>query len=383
MRGKATLVDFLGYLRFVLRRWTEDRCPQIAGSLTFTTLLALVPTFAIAVSLLSALPFFDDVLVQIKVFLLLNLVPEIAGRIITVYMEEFRHNAMRLTTVGVLVLFATAAAMILTVDRSINAIWRVRATRRWWVSLLAYVLLLVTGPLLIGVSVSATTYLMMTISNEMPEQISSKTHSFLLQIVPISMSALAFFLLYRLVPRRKVPWVDAMVGGIIAAVMFELAKEVFAIYVRLAPLSVVYGAFAAVPFFLLWMYISWLVVLLGAELAASLGDWRTGRWRSAAKSPHLGDAVGVVRALLEAKGQALSFARLAETAGMPHADLEDVLDHLVASGLVARTDQGGEAYSIPEVAAAPKGAAPAAAAEPAKKVRTARRGKARSARSSR
>jgi membrane protein len=371
---RGNLLDLLGYLRFVLRRWTEDRCPQIAGSLTFTTLLALVPTFAIAVSVLSALPFFDHVLVQIKIFLLLNLVPDIAHRIITVYMEEFRHNAARLTTVGVAVLFVTAIALMLTVDRSINAIWRVRRVRPVWVSLLAYVMLLTMGPLLIGVSVSVTTYLMMTLSSEMTD-VPARTHSFLLQIVPISMSAFAFFLLYRLVPHRKVPWPDALVGGIIAAVMFELAKELFAIYVRWAPLSIVYGTFAAVPFFLLWIYMSWLVVLLGAELAASLDDWRTGRWRNVGKAPHLGDAVGVVRRLFDAEGRGVTFALLRESTGMPHAELENALDHLVASGLVERVGEDSFAIAPAPAEATQRGEAPP--------VRKAKRGRARSARSSR
>jgi len=151
------LLDVLGFLRFVLRRWAEDRCHQIAGSLTFTTLLALAPMLAVVVSLLSRAPFFEDVMVQIKVFLLLNLVPEIAYRIITVYMEQFAENAGRLTTLGVAFLFVTAIALMLTVDRSINAIWRVRSSRPMWISILAYVVLLSIGPMLIGVSVSITT----------------------------------------------------------------------------------------------------------------------------------------------------------------------------------------------------------------------------------
>jgi membrane protein len=375
VRGK--LLDFLGYLRFVLRRWTEDRCPQIAGSLTFTTLLALVPTFAIAVSVLSRLPFFEDVLVQIKVFLLLNLVPDIAGKIITVYLEEFRENSLRLTTVGVVMLFITALALMLTVDRSINAIWRARRSRPFWVSLLAYVMVLTMGPLLIGASVSVTTYLMMTLSLEITG-VDSHTHSFLLQFVPISMSALAFFLLYRLVPHQRVPWPDALVGGIIAAVMFELAKECFAIYVRHAPLSVVYGAFAAVPFFLLWMYLSWLVVLLGAEFAASLDDWRSGRWRTHGKAPHLGDAVGVVRRLFDAKGEGVSFQLLGEATRLPPEELDRVLDHLVASGLVDKLSRDSFAIAEPLPEGAPEPREPRA--EP---LRKAKRGRARSGRSSR
>ena len=265
----ATAYDFS---RFVLRRWSDDRCPQIAGSLAFTTLLALVPTFAIAVALLSRTPLFGEVMVQFKVFLLLNLAPDIARRIITEYMGEFAHNARRLTALGVAILFVTAVALMLTIDRSLNTIWRSHRKRPFLVSVFAYVLLLIVGPVLIGVSVSITTYLL-----SIPERYShlpAPAHSLLLQAVPTAVSTVTFFLIYRLVPHRKVPWPHALAGGIVAAVLFEAAKEGFAWYVSFAPMySVVYGTFAVVPFFLLWIYLSWLIVLFGAELAAALGEW--------------------------------------------------------------------------------------------------------------
>ncbi|MDQ3027748.1 MAG: YihY family inner membrane protein [Pseudomonadota bacterium] len=270
MLGK--LLGFLAFLRYIVRRWTDDRCPQIAGSLAFTTLLALVPIFAIAVSLLSRAPFFEEVMVQIKIFLLMNLMPDIAGRIITVYMAEFSANAARLTVLGVAILFVTAVALMLTIDRSINAIWRTRRSRPVWISIIAYVALLSVGPILIGASVSITTYLL-----SMPARwanVPAPAHSFLLQAIPTAVSTVAFFLIYRLVPHRRVPWVHALTGGLIAAVMFEIAKEALGFYVAHVPTySVVYGAFAAVPFFLLWVYVSWLIVLFGAEVAAALGEW--------------------------------------------------------------------------------------------------------------
>src|SRR5258706_8187983 len=145
----ATLRNLFGFLRFVLRRWSEDRCPQIAGSLTYTTLLALVPTFTIAVALLSSAPFFEDVMSQFKIFLLLNLLPEIAGTIITVYMEQFARNAAQLTTVGIGALFVMPIALMFTIDRSLNAIWRVAHSRPHWVSVLGYALLPFLRPLLI------------------------------------------------------------------------------------------------------------------------------------------------------------------------------------------------------------------------------------------
>lgn len=337
----------LGFLRFVLRRWGEDRCPQIAGSLTFTTLLALVPVFAIIVALLSRAPFFEEVMVQIKIFLLMNLVPEIAGKIITVYMEQFRANARGLTTLGIAVLFLTSIALMFTVDRSINAIWRVRRHRPFWISVLSYAVLLSIGPLLIGLSVSITTYLM-SLSGQV--HVPRPAHAVLLQAVPMSASAVAFTLLYRLVPNRRVPWRHAIAGGVLAAVVFELAKEIFAFYVAHVPgTSVVYGAFAAIPFFFLWIYVSWLIVLFGAELTASLDYWKGAKWKRIGDGlVRFGDAVSVARLLFEARGKPVSFERIRMSTGMPQDELEDALHHMTASGLVER--MGRNSYAIPDTA---------------------------------
>ena len=273
MRSVRFLIDLAAFLRFVFRRWTEDKCPQIAGSLAFTTLLALVPVFAIVVALMSSMPFFEDVMIQFKVFLLLNLVPEIAGRIITGYLEPFAHNAGRLTTVGVAFLALTAIALMFTVDRSINAIWRSQRERPFWIALIGYIAIILIGPLLIGISVSVTTYLMSLSAGLVDGDPTWRT--LLLRAIPAAMSALAFFLIYRIVPQEPVPWRHALAGGLVTGILFEAAKELFALYVRMVPsYSVVYGAFAAVPLFLIWVYVSWLVVLFGAELTASLQHWK-------------------------------------------------------------------------------------------------------------
>jgi membrane protein len=270
--AKSWLLELWRFVRFVLKRWGEDRCPQIAGSLAFTTLLAIVPVFAIVVALLSRAPFFEQLLVQIKIFLLINLVPEIAGRIITVYMEEFARNAVRLTWMGVAVLFVSSVVTMMLVERQIHAIWRDPPSRPLWVTLVTYATLLVIGPLLIAVSVSVTTYLM---SLSVSVDASSGMQDFLLQAAPTIVSTIAFMLLYKLVPHRKVFWRHAFTGAVVASVLFEGAKEGFAIYVRNVPgYNVLYGAFVSLPFFLIWIYVSWLVVLFGAELTAALGNWK-------------------------------------------------------------------------------------------------------------
>ena len=268
---KKRILVAIAFLRYLWRRWTEDRCLQIAASLAFTTLLALAPIFGIGVALLSRAPFFEELLVQIKIFLLLNLVPEIAHRIITVYLEEFATNAVRLTTLGVAGLFVTAMATMLTVERQVHAIWREKRTRPLWISVFAYSTLLIVGPALIALSVSITTYLM-SLSTEV--EVSRRAHSFLLQAMPSLVSAIAFFLIYKILPYHKVRWTHAAAGAVVAGILFEAAKEGFAFYVANVPAyNVLYGAFVAIPFFLLWIYVSWVVILLGAEITAALAQW--------------------------------------------------------------------------------------------------------------
>jgi membrane protein len=339
----AKLSDLAGFLLFVFRRWKEDRCPQMAGSLTYTTLLALVPMFAIAVAVLSSAPFFEDVMSQIKVFLLLNLQPEIAYRIITVYMAEFSANAVRLTRYGTAAVFVIALGLMLLIDRSLNAIWRVRRSRPLWLSILGYVLLLVAGPVLIGISVSITTYLMSLSIIGIPRE----WHSRALRIVPVAMSAAAFFLMYVIIPHRRVPWRQALVGGLVAAVLFEAAKEIFAIYVRYAPTyNVVYGAFAAVPIFLIWIYISWSVILLGAEFTGALGYWRGGQWkreRSAGRRFHA--AVAVARELARAAPATVSLAQLREATGLAAQEIDDIVMQMCDAGLARREGRSGYALA--------------------------------------
>jgi membrane protein len=363
----STLRDVPGFARFVLHRWSEDRCPQVAASLTFTTLLALTPVFAISVALLSSAPFFEQVMVQLKVFLLMNLVPEIAGRIITEYMTPFARNAGRLTAVGLGFLVVTAVALMLTIDRSFNAIWRVRRRRAFWLTLLAYVLLMLAGPVLLGVGVTVTTYVVTLSAGVGVPEVANPV---LLRFIPLLFSALTFFILYKVVPHRGVPWRHAAIGGIVAALLFETAKELFAFYVRYGPsYNVLYGAFAALPFFLLWIYISWLVILFGAELTAALDYWKSRLWKEAPRQdPRFGHAVALARRLFEARGAPVSFEHLRMDTGMPVDQLEDALRHMTASGLVEQV--GRDRYAIPQREAPPP---PPTAGKRPKRTRRARR----------
>lgn len=339
------LLDAYGFLRFVIRRWTEDRCPQIAASLTYTTLLALVPVFAIAVAMLSSSPFFEDVMVRLKIALLLNLVPEIAGRIITEYMEPFAQNAPRVTGISFVALFVMGIAVMFTVDRSLNSIWRVRRSRPLVVSIGAYVILLSLGPILVGISVSVTTYLL-TLSAGM-QTLPPEAHPILLKAVPVATSTVAFFLAYRIIPQRQVPWRHALAGGLVAGVLFEAMKELFAYYISAFPMyNLVYGAFAAIPLFLVWVYLSWLVILLGAEITASACYWKDRLWeRVASPGARFRDAVELGRLLVDAKGEPVGFEALRKDATIPADQLEDALGHLVDAGLVRRSGRADYALA--------------------------------------
>jgi len=369
----AKLIELLGFLRFVLRRWSDDRCPQIAGSLTYTTLLALVPIFTIVVAIMSTTPFFHEVMEKIRLFLRMNLLPDIAERITTVYMREFAHNARRLTAAGVAGVFVVAVWMMLIMDRSLNAIWRVRRSRPYWISALGYVVLILAAPVLIGFSVSITTYIMSLPAGA--TGLPATAHALLLRAVPLSMSALAFFLIYRIIPHRHVPWRHALLGGVVAAFLFESAKQLFSFYVHAAPTyNLVYGAFAAVPLFLIWIYLSWLVILLGAEITAAAAYWSAARWKeSEAPATRLREAAAVVRALVETGPAAMTFEKLRERTRIPAPELEDTLARMTAEGVLTKRD-GRPGYRLAE-SSEPAPGAPA--------VRKAKRGRARSGRSSR
>lgn len=334
--------DTLGFARFVLRRWSEDHCPQIAGNLTYTTLLAIAPTFAVAVALLSSTPAFEAAIARTQEFALANLTPKVASRVIATYLQGFAENAQSLTWPGVAVVLVVSVAMMLIIDRSLNAIWRVRRRRPYWKLVPGYVAALVAGPLLIGASVAVTTY----VSSLPIGALALDAESMLLRVAPFVFTAVAFFLIYKIVPHRRVPWRHAAVGAAVAAVLFEAAKQLFAIYVRhAATYDLVYGAFAAVPLFLVWIEISWMVVLLGAEITACAGYWHARLWTRADRpGTHFHEAVRVSRRLVEAFPAALHFETLRKDAVLHAHELDDLLARLCEAGIVRR--EGRRAYAL-------------------------------------
>jgi membrane protein len=232
--------------------------------------------------------------------------------------------------------------------------------------------------LLLLASVTFTTY-MLAMTEDAPRW-TSFAHALFLRLVPFLMSVVAFFLLYRIVPHRRVPWRHALVGAAAAAIFFEGAKHVLGYFVRHSPTySIAYGAFAAFPVFLVWVYVSWLGILLGAELTASAAYWHEGLWKQASTpAVRFREALAVTQALIQAGSASLSFKRLQEETRLPAKELEETLAQMVDGSVVVET--ADDAYTLTEatqevLASRPK-------AKPAS-VRKPKRGKGRSAASSR
>lgn len=224
---------------------------------------------AMAVAIIARLPFAEGLSGALERFLLANLLPERAGAIIVRYVGEFAHQTERLTLIGGLALAATALVQMLTIEHAFNAIWRVRENRPLLQRIAMHLLALLLGPLLFGGSLAATTFVVSASLGLVADP--SWAEADLLKGVAFAFVATLIALLYWAVPNRRiVPW-QAACGGLLAALGFGLMQRLFALYVaRLPTYTVIYGAFAAIPIFLLWLYLSWVVVLLGALVVAEL-----------------------------------------------------------------------------------------------------------------
>lgn len=330
--------ELVAFWRFLTQRFLADRCINSAAALTYTTLFAVVPMMTVAFVMLSAIPAFRGVGEEIQAFIFSNFVPS-TGETVQVYLRDFIAQARQLTWVGVLVLAVTAYTMLVTIEKTFNTIWRVRQPRRGVSSFLLYWAILSLGPLLLGAGFAASTYVTSLALLSGPDAVEGvKT---LLGFMPLLSSVAAFTLLYATVPNARVPLRHAFLGGAFTAVVLEAAKGLFGLYVGLFPgYQLIYGAFATVPLFLLWIYLSWLVVLLGAELACNMG-YNHG-WRQRAL-PRLLVALGILRLFHERQleGRSLSHAG-ARRAGwlLPEDEWNEALDFFESERLICRTANG-------------------------------------------
>jgi len=334
--------DFLNFIRFIVMRFNQERCIQIAASLTFTTLLSLVPLITIALTLFSAFPVFEDFSLQIKMYLLKNLMPEMAGKVITEYMQQFTESAMRLTAVGVVFLAMTAMMLMITIGQAFNTIWRVARPRPLLKRLVVYWAVLTLAPLLIGASLSLTSWLVglsMGYAKHVPI-----FGVGVLKILPLLFTTLAFAMLFRLMPNRYVPHTHALIGAIVAALIFESMNRVFGYYVSHFPTyKLVYGAFASVPIFLMWIYLSWLTILVGAVIAASLSHWRTPVTQHLSPATQLLNALRVLQIMANGlqQGSVSTFPELSRSLHLGYDVLEKILEKLASANMVRKAEGQG------------------------------------------
>ena len=348
-------------LRTLRQRFREDRLGLTAGSLTFTTLIGLVPLVTVMLAVFSAFPIFANFQSALEQYFLQSLIPDTIAKPVLKSLTQFAAQASRLGSMGLLVLAVTALAMMLTIDRTLNALWRVRKPRPIAQRVLIYWAALTLGPLLLGVSLSATSFALSASSGwvaVLPGGV-----ALLLDIVEFLLLALAMAGLFHYVPNTVVRWRHALAGGLFVSIGFDLAKRGLAWYVATVPTySTVYGAFAAVPILLLWIYLGWVIVLLGAVVAAyapSLQMRIVHRPTTAGSKFEL--SLAVLLQLQRARGsqrRGLAMPQIAEPLRADPLQIEPVLDLLVALDWAARIDEAGDARYVLLCDVATTGAAP-------------------------
>lgn len=250
-------------------RFREDRLGVTASSLTFTTVLALVPFFTVALALFTAFPIFSRVQIVLERWLIDSLIPETIARQVLGYLTQFASKASQLGMAGFSILVITAVALILTIDRTLNNIWRVRQLRPLGQRVLIYWAAITLGPLVLGLSLVLSSYVMSAsrgLVNALPEGL-----RFIFDSIEFLALAAGMAGLYHYVPNTAVRWRHAWVGGLFVATCMELAKKALGLYLASVPTySVIYGTFATLPILLIWIYMAWIIVLLGAVVTAYL-----------------------------------------------------------------------------------------------------------------
>jgi membrane protein len=331
-------------LRTLRQRFRDDQLGLTASSLTFTTLVSLVPLVTVMLAVFSAFPMFAAFQEALEKYFLQTLVPEGIARPVMRSLTMFASKARAIGTVGLVLLVLTALALVLTIDRTLNRIWRVRRPRPLAQRVLIYWAAMTLGPLALGISLSMTSYALSAsrgLVGAMPGGV-----SFVLSVVQFALLAAAVAGLFHFVPNAPVRWRHAWAGGLFVAAGFELAKEGLGWYVQAMPaFSAIYGAFATVPILLLWIYLGWVIMLLGAVVAAYAPMLSMRVVRLPDRPGHRFDlALALLADLDRARRSGQGGATLGQLAARRRTDplqIEPALEALVALDWVGRLEEAG------------------------------------------
>jgi membrane protein len=338
---KGAWRGFANFALAVFWRFYEERGLQTAGSLTYTTLLSLVPLFTVALAVSTAFPVFDQTMTALQEFILENFLPDARGiDTIAEQITTFTQNAGRLTAIGLGFFFLTAVMLMMTIDVSLNRLFRVQRSRPMVQQVLMYWAVLTLGPVLIGGSLSMTTF---AVGASLGWLQLGFAADLVLGVLPFVFTCAALTLLYGIVPYRSVKPRDALVGGVVAGIAFEVVKRGFAIYLaRFPTYTLIYGAFATIPIFLLWLYVSWVVVLAGATLTAMLPAYRLAEGKPIPGRDFI-DALAVLSVLARAqeKGGPIRLEQISNQVRVVPYRCEAALERAARLGWTARTHRDG------------------------------------------
>jgi membrane protein len=333
----------------LVRRFRDDRLALAAGSLTFTTIISMVPLITVMLALFSAFPMFAALQVALQKYLLQTLVPDTVVRPVMTAITEFSTRASRLGIVGLVALVVSALAMMLTIDRALNTIWRVRSRRRIGQRVAIYWAAATLGPLVFAISLSATSYAASAsrgLLGDLPRGLGTAVAGFDFVLETFAVAAL-----FRFVPNTVVRWRHALIGGVFVAVCIAGGKRALTAYFGAVPTyALVYGAFATLPVFLIWVYLTWVIILLGAVIAAYapfLGK-RLRRWPQA-PGVEFRLALAILGDLAAARRdgrRGRDTDAVADAIGVDPLQLGPVLDALCGIDWIGRLDEAGSARYV-------------------------------------
>lgn len=331
------------FVRFVAHRFGEDRCFKMAAGLSYTSLLAIVPLTAIAFSMLAAFPVFSGVREAFQDAMFSNLLPHSAD-VTQEYFSKFVKNTTTLSAVGIVALAATAVLLLGTIEADMNAIFRVARKRALAPRLLVFWALLTLGPLLLGASFSLSTYFFAA-TKLIGIDTGGGFVAFFGTFLPTIMIIVLLTVFYIIIPNRPVGFTAGLAGGVIAGVGFTILRKIFGWYIISFPTyQNIYGAMSVVPIFLVWMYMSWLLVLIGALLTASVSEWQSAGGKplssNVGTSMRLIIAVQILAVLFEASRDGLGAvhrSRILRTTGGGGEAVDRILNQLRAAHYTDRT----------------------------------------------